>query len=143
MAARRCRVKAALFQQPELAETLAWIAEEGDAPFYQGELARRLVGPLRPSRADTWCWPTWKTTRPIQRTPLQHRYRGYRVATNPAPSSGGTLINFALAALDDQDIASAGFGSAQHLKTLAEVMAYTNVARDDGMLARSGTPRMN
>jgi gamma-glutamyltranspeptidase/glutathione hydrolase len=73
----------------------------------------------------------------IRREPLRHSYRGYQVAANPIPSSGGTLISFALAALGNQDIVSAGFGSTRHLWTLAEVMAHTDLARQDGLLARS------
>ncbi|MGB5638094.1 MAG: gamma-glutamyltransferase [Sedimenticolaceae bacterium] len=128
------QVEGRLFRQAELAETLTWIAEEGDAPFYRGELARRLVA-LCDQQGGHLVLADLEGYQAVPRTPLQHRYRGYRVATNPAPSSGGTLINFALALLDERDIASAGFGSAQHLRTLAEVMAYTNVARDDGILA--------
>lgn len=124
------------FHQPQLAETLAWLAAEGDAPFYEGELAQRLAAHCAQhgghlSRADLAHYHV------IERQPLLHRYRGYRVATNPAPSSGGTLINFALSELDGQDVTAGGFGSAHHLKTLARVMAHTNVARQDGMLARS------
>ena len=43
---------------------------------------------------------------------MMHRYRGYRVATNPAPSSGGTLINFALTRSRQRISGLAGFGSA-------------------------------
>ncbi len=126
----------AIFHQPALAETLAWIAAEGDAPFYQGELAHRLADHCRQhgghlDQADL------EQYRVIRRRPLRHSYRGYRVATNPGPSSGGTLINFALTALDNQDIAGAGFGSTDHMKTLAHVMAHTNLARQDGLLTRS------
>jgi gamma-glutamyltranspeptidase/glutathione hydrolase len=77
-----------------------------------------------------------KQYRLIQRPPLRHLYQGHRVATNPPPSSGGTLINFSLAALDGQDLASDGFGSERHLKALAQVMAHTNLARGDGLLSR-------
>ena len=125
-----------LFHQPELADTLRWLADEGDAPFYDGELAQRLVthctergGHLQNTDLTAY--------RVIERTPLLHRYRGYEVATNPAPSSGGTLINFALAALDNQDLSNVAFGDVSHLRTLAHVMAHTNVARHDGIIARS------
>jgi len=130
------RGEGALFHQPALADTLAWIAAEGDSPFYEGELAHRLVEHCRQhgghlERADL------EQYRVIPRIPLRHSYRGYRVTTNPGPSSGGTLINFALTALDNQDIAAAGFGSPTHMKTLAGVMSHTNMARQDGLLARS------
>jgi gamma-glutamyltranspeptidase/glutathione hydrolase len=124
------------FHQPALADTLAWLAEEGDRPFYDGELAQRLVdlcavqgGHLQ--REDLQHFEV------IHRSPLIHRYRGYEVATNPVPSSGGTLINFALMALDGQELAGKGFGSPSHALALAEIMAQTNSARHDGILARS------
>jgi gamma-glutamyltranspeptidase/glutathione hydrolase len=125
-----------LFRQPELAGTLAWIAEEGDRPFYEGELAQRLVG-LCEDHGGHLQREDLSRFAIVARKPLQHRYRGYRVATNPGPSSGGTLINFALGALDGQDATGWEFGSTCHLRTLAHVMDHTNMARQDGMLARS------
>lgn len=129
-----------LFHQPALATTLDWLASEGDAPFYEGELADRLVSLCRDRRGHL-SHDDLASYRVIERAPLRHSYRGYDVTTNPAPSSGGTLINFALTALHGQDLARAGFGTVQHLKTLAWVMAHTNVARQDGMIARSDRHR--
>ena len=125
-----------LFRQPALAESLAWIAEEGDAPFYQGELARRLVEFCRQhgGHLDADDLAQYQL---IQRRPLRHAYRGYRVDTNPGPSSGGLLINFALSALDHHDLSSTAFGSPGHIETLASVMAHTNLARQDGLLGDS------
>ena len=125
-----------LFHQPALASTLDWLASEGDAPFYLGELADRLVS-LCQDHGGHLSHHDLANYRVIERPPLHCRYHGYDVATNPAPSSGGTLISFALTALQGQDLAQSGFGTARHLKTLGWVMAHTNVARQDGMLARS------
>ncbi len=126
----------AVFHQPELADTLDWLSTEGDTPFYEGELARRLVA-LCEDHGGHLALSDLEHYRVIERQPLRHRYRGYQVATNPGPSSGGTLINFALAALDAEDVGTAGFGSVRHLKTLAHVMARTNIARQEGILARA------
>jgi gamma-glutamyltranspeptidase/glutathione hydrolase len=125
-----------VFHQPELADTLAWIAEDGDRPFYEGELGARLAA-LCADQGGHLTLDDLRAYRVIERAPLHHGYRGLRVATNPAPSSGGMLLNYALAALDQQPLQTLGFGSAQHLGLLAEVMAQTNLARQDGMLARS------
>ncbi|MCB1801761.1 MAG: gamma-glutamyltransferase [Gammaproteobacteria bacterium] len=125
-----------VFHQADLADTLAWIGEEGDAPFYDGEIGKRLIG-LSNESGGHLEHDDLANYRVIERSPLQHRYRGWRVATNPSPSSGGTLINYALSMLDSQDLAAAGFGSAGHLHILAHVMTHTNVARDDGMLQRN------
>ena len=78
-----------VFHQPELADTLAWLAAEGDMPFYEGELAHRLVEHCT-ERGGHLQSEDLKQYRVIERPPLLHRYRGYQVATNPAPSSGGT-----------------------------------------------------
>jgi gamma-glutamyltranspeptidase/glutathione hydrolase len=128
--------KGARFHQPQLAETLSWIAEEGDRPFYEGELAQRLIRLCKEHGGHLQA-DDLRDFEIVPRPPLQHHYRAFRVATNPAPSSGGTLINFALGALDGQDIGGLGFGTAQHLHTLARVMDHTNMARQDGLLHRS------
>ncbi|MCB1724383.1 MAG: gamma-glutamyltransferase [Gammaproteobacteria bacterium] len=125
-----------LFRQPELAETLAWIGDEGDAPFYDGEIAARLVT-LSAEAGGHLTRDDLAAYRVIARTPLEHRYHGWRVATNPPPSSGGTLINYALSMLDGQALHGLEFGSIEHLHTLAHVMTHTNVARGDGLLART------
>jgi gamma-glutamyltranspeptidase/glutathione hydrolase len=52
--------------------------------------------------------------------------------TNPPPSSGGTLIAFALKLLSKVDLAEIEFGTARHLEILAQVMQLTNEARKDG-----------
>jgi len=125
-----------LFRQPELADTLAWIGAEGDAPFYQGELAQRLVAHC----ADHGGHLEINDLRQyhlVERQPLHHRYRGWQIATNPAPSSGGVLMSFALSALSGQDLGTVEFASASHLRALASVMAQTNLARQDGLLKRS------
>jgi gamma-glutamyltranspeptidase/glutathione hydrolase len=125
-----------LFRQPELADTLDWLAHEGDRPFYEGELAARLVAHCAEHGGHLGA-DDLAGYRVIERAPLRRLYRGWSVETNPPPSSGGTLIGFALAMLDGQPLASAGFGSPTHLATLAQVMADTSLAREDGLLARS------
>ena len=124
------------FRQPELADTLQWIGEEGDVPFYDGELAARLVA-LCGAEGGHLTADDLTAYRVIERTPLQRHYRGWQVATNPPPSSGGTLIAYALSMLDSQALTPAGFGSRTHLHTLAHVMTHTNIARSEGLLSRS------
>lgn len=130
----------ARFHQPALADTLAWLAEEGDRPFYEGELAQRLVD-LCITHGGHLTLDDLKHFEIVRRPPLRHRYRDYQVATNPVPSSGGTLINFALTALDGQNLADQGFGNPTHALIMAEIMTQTNSARTDGMLARSARHR--
>jgi gamma-glutamyltranspeptidase/glutathione hydrolase len=51
------------------------------------------------------------------------------------------LINFALTALEGQVFETGHFGRPEHLLTLAQIMAATNTAREDGLLARSAHHR--
>lgn len=125
-----------LFRQPQLADTLDWLAREGDAPFYEGELAGRLVrhcadngGHL--TQADLSGY------RVLERRPLCRAFRGCSVHTNPPPSAGGTLIALALSLLEDEALERGGFGSLAHLSGLAQVMADTGLARQDGILERA------
>ena len=124
------------FRQPELADTLQWLATEGERPFYEGELAARLVL-LCEQHGGHLSHDDLREYRVIDRAPLQHGYRHYEISTNPLPSSGGTLINFALMALDGQALGPRGFGDTRHLSALAQTMAATNLARKDGLLTRS------
>jgi gamma-glutamyltranspeptidase/glutathione hydrolase len=128
------------FRQPDLAQTLAWLGEEGDAPFYDGEIAQRLVALSGEHRGHLGT-ADLHNYQVIERQPLDHRFRGYRVATNPPPSSGGALLTFALSMLDGQDLAHAGFGGRDYLRTLASIMADTNLARREGLVDRSSRHR--
>jgi gamma-glutamyltranspeptidase/glutathione hydrolase len=120
-------------RQPELAATLDALAREGPALFYDGELGHRLVADCREmggqiTDADLTEYGV------VKRTPLERRYRDTRILTNPPPSSGGILIAFALALLEQVDLAHGGYGSAGHLGSLARVMNLTNKARIESRL---------
>jgi gamma-glutamyltranspeptidase/glutathione hydrolase len=116
---------------PDMAATLQALVREGPGLFYEGELAQRLVQDSQAyggylSAADLSHY------RVLERQPLTLNYRGHTLMTNPPPSSGGTLIAFALALLAGENGLSAPWGTAQHLHHLAHAMALTNEARRDG-----------
>jgi gamma-glutamyltranspeptidase/glutathione hydrolase len=125
-----------LFRQPQLADTLDWLAREGDAPFYEGELADRLVRHCE-DRGGHLTLADLAGYRVLERAPLCRSFHGCSVLTNPPPSAGGTLIAFALSLLDGQALETCGFGSARHLSNLVQVMADTGLAREDGILGRA------
>jgi gamma-glutamyltranspeptidase/glutathione hydrolase len=116
-------------RQPELADTLDLLAIEGDHLFYEGDLAQALValcgqGGGQLGAADLAAYRT------LRRKPLRRDYRGASLCFNPLPSSGGSLIAFALALLEPHDLGGSGFGTPAHLLTLARVMEQTNLARE-------------
>ncbi|HEY4280870.1 MAG TPA: gamma-glutamyltransferase [Conexibacter sp.] len=86
-------------RQPELADTLELLAEEGSRPFYEGEVAAAAVEALEPkggllTAADLAAYEV------IEREPVRAAYRGREVVSNPPPSAGGTLIAYALRLLE-------------------------------------------
>ncbi len=134
-------------RQPALADTLEALAREGDALFYEGEIARAIAGQCAAggghlTRDDL------RHYRAVQRPPLGVAYRDAQFHTNPPPASGGILIAFALDLLRAVHLREWPPGSHGRLQLLAEVMAETNRARVEahaaGGLDESGllSPRL-
>jgi gamma-glutamyltranspeptidase/glutathione hydrolase len=117
-------------RNPELAITLERLAAEGAPLFSEGAMAKAIVadqiahGGLLTAE-DLGCYQV------IKRPPLQLKYRGTTILTNPPPSSGGALIAFSLRILEAFDVGALCHGSPQHIALLAEVMRETNRARTE------------
>lgn len=88
-----------LFRFPEAADALERFAAEGAAPFYTGEVGRRVAEWVR-ERGGTLGVDDLDAYEPIEREPVTALFRGAEVLTNPPPSSGGILIAYALAVLE-------------------------------------------
>ena len=112
---------------PALASILAEVGKKGINFFYKGDLARQISTDLKSGGYLTI--DDFNHYSVQQRQPLQIDYRGYKILTNPLPSSGGILIAFALKMLESFDFQGIEFGSKQHLEILARVMQITNLAR--------------
>ncbi|MEI6667009.1 MAG: gamma-glutamyltransferase [Acidobacteriota bacterium] len=117
-------------RQPDLASTLARIAEQGPAGFYAGETARLIENEMKAhggliTRADLAAY------KPETRAPITGSYRGYDVISMPPVSSGGTALVEMLNVLEGYDLRAAGSGSAQaiHLTTEAMRRAFADRAR--------------
>jgi gamma-glutamyltranspeptidase/glutathione hydrolase len=123
------------FAMPELADALTYLVEEGASGFYRGAIAQQLVKDCE-EQGGYLTLADLEHYQVLERKPLITAYRGDTSLTNPPPSSGGTLIAFALALLSQVDLTHMQFGSAEHLRSLAEVMRLTNRARRDGYDAR-------
>lgn len=124
---------------PDLGHSLAHIAKHGIGEFYDGEWAERLLHDCQ-HRGGYLTRNDLLNYQVVERSPLLTRYRNETLVTNPPPSSGGTLIAFALRLLNDLSIGSLTFGSEDHLRTLAQVMRLTNQARSDGYDGRLYEP---
>jgi gamma-glutamyltranspeptidase len=103
------RFRAGRFTQPDLARTLARIAEGGADEFYRGDVAKRTATAAAalgsPLRAEDF-----SEHRAEWVEPLRIAYRGGEAATLPPPTQGfaalailGLLDGFDVAGLDDAD----------------------------------------
>ncbi len=129
----RLLVEGEVLSLPDLADTLEALAREGDALFYEGEIAQRLLEDCV-TKGGHLTAEDLSAYRVALRVPLERSYRDTRVFLNPPPSSGGILIAFALALLAAPDSAGDKQGEAERLARLADVMALTNRARVEGGL---------
>jgi gamma-glutamyltranspeptidase/glutathione hydrolase len=86
-------------RDPALAAALEQLAEEGPAPFYEGEHAAAVVGWVA-QRGGTLTRADLAAYEAIPREAVRVAYRGREVLTNPPPSAGGTLLAYALALLE-------------------------------------------
>ena len=107
---------------PELADALELLAAEGSEPFYRGEIAKKVSDWVL-ERGGTLAPGDLAAYEPVVREPVRAHFRDSEVVTNPPPSSGGTLIAFALELLDR--MGSAG------VEELVAVMAEAQDARGD------------
>jgi gamma-glutamyltranspeptidase / glutathione hydrolase len=85
------------FVVPEFADTLELLAAEGAAALYHGELAERIAAYVPITLDDLALY------RVIEREPLEVRYGGGELRTNPPPSSGGRLVAVGLEAFGDAE----------------------------------------
>ncbi len=115
------------FRQPDLGNTLEWLARKGPDGFYRGDLGELLITDCA-ANGGQLTREDLQEYRVIRRVPLALDYRDSRIYTNPLPSTGGTLIGFALSLLDCISDAE----SAQWLPAIAETMKLTNRARLEG-----------
>ena len=117
----------------DLARSLEALAAEGEELFYKGEMGGLLVQACRDNGGLLTAEDLAAYSVRL-RDPLDRRYRGARILTNPPPSTGGVLIAFALELLAGHGIGPQGFGALAHLDLLARIMDMTNRARiESGM----------
>jgi gamma-glutamyltranspeptidase/glutathione hydrolase len=114
----------ATFRNERLADTLAWVAEDGARLFVDGDVGQAIAEQSRDlgghlTRDDL------KSYRVEPREPLIWQHAGATVALNPPPAASGALIAFGLAYFE----ALAERGRAIDAMALREAMEATNAAR--------------
>lgn len=103
-----------VIRQPELAQTLSALAEQGPDGYYKGAVAKRMVDGVR-KLGGIWSLQDFADYRVLERKPVYGEYRGARVISAPPPSSGGVAVIDALNILSGYELSSLDSASRKHL----------------------------
>jgi gamma-glutamyltranspeptidase / glutathione hydrolase len=112
------------FRNEGLAETLAWLAEDGARLFIGGDIGRAIVA-QQATQGGYLTADDLKSYRVERRRPLLWRHGGATVALNPPPAASGALIAYCLGLL----ATGAERGRAPDAAALIAAMRATNQAR--------------
>ncbi|MDH3734372.1 MAG: gamma-glutamyltransferase, partial [Gemmatimonadota bacterium] len=117
------------FRQPDLAETLRRIQQDGHDGFYRGKTARLLSEFMR-EHGGMITEEDLARYEAVEQAPIHGTYRGNDVYAMAPPSSGGVALVEMLNILEGYDLAEIGHNSALYLHLLTESMrrAYADRA---------------
>lgn len=118
-------------RNPGMARTLERIAAGGAEEFYRGALAREMVSDIQ-AGGGLITLEDLAAYRVREKAPVWGRYRGLRIASNPPPAGGASLIEL-LQILGHFELGALGHGSTEHLRLLAEAMKWMTIDRDAHM----------
>jgi gamma-glutamyltranspeptidase / glutathione hydrolase len=121
--------------QAEYAETLTYILQHGEAALYGGPLGDILVDYMKAhggfvGKDDLAAYET------VERAPIRADYRGWQIVGPPPPAASGVHIAQMLNILEGYDLTALGFGTAETIHLLAEVLKIAFADR----AAASGDP---
>jgi gamma-glutamyltranspeptidase / glutathione hydrolase len=117
----------AIIKQPELADTLEALADQGAQGFYSGRVAADLVAGVR-ADGGIWTLEDLAAYRVIERKPLIGEYHGARIVSASPPSSGGIALIDALNILSGFDMHRYDSATRKHLVIEAMRRAYRDRA---------------
>ena len=122
-----------ILKQPELAETLERIRDNGREGFYSGKTAELIIKEMKRSNGII-SKQDLDEYGSVFRRPLQADYKGYRISTIPPPSGGGIILIQLLKMVESQPLKEWGFHSAKavHLIAEAERRAFADRAEYAG-----------
>jgi gamma-glutamyltranspeptidase/glutathione hydrolase len=121
--------------QSEYAETLTYVSQHGEQALYHGPLGDILADYMKAhggfiTRHDLTSYKT------VERAPIRADYRGWEILGPPPPAASGVHIAQMLNILEGYDMAALGFGTAETIHYLAEVLKIAFADR----AAASGDP---
>jgi gamma-glutamyltranspeptidase/glutathione hydrolase len=108
-----------IFYQTDLANTLRRIAFSGEKGFYEGETAKNIVQCMKRT-GGIITENDLRNYQAIERKPIQFEYKGYKIHSMPPPSSGGIALAGILNQLENIDLQSIPYHSADYIHYLVE-----------------------
>lgn len=110
-----------LWKQPDLAQALKRIQENGADGFYKGKTAQ-LIEDFMKANGGLITKEDLAKYEAEELEPVTGTYRGFEIISMPPPSSGGVAIIEMLNILEGYDIKEMGHNSAMSLHVLTEAM---------------------
>jgi gamma-glutamyltranspeptidase / glutathione hydrolase len=115
-------------RNPELADTLGTIAQEGAESLYTGALAAAIDADMA-AHGGLLSARDLAGFRPRAAAPLRIPYRGWTVSV-PPPPAGGILVAEMLRILERFDLVALGHNSPEYIRVLAEAMKIAGRDRE-------------
>lgn len=117
-----------VFKQPQLAQTLKVIAQQGGTEFYQGEIAQKIVADLQANGGiltlKDFAEHTANWVNPIRVN--YHDYTAYNLPPNTQGMASLSILNI----LNNFDLKSVGHGTADYYHVMAEATKQAFSDRD-------------
>ena len=112
---------------PDLAWSLKELKQYGPSAFYQGEIAKKIVAEME-LNGGLITLKDLGNYKVKERVPIKGTYKGYEIVSMPPSSSGGVHLIQMLNMLEPFSLNEMGFGSAETIHLLSEVMkrAYSD-----------------
>ena len=119
-----------LFKQPDLAETLKRVRENGFNGFYKGKTAALIAAEMQRG-GGVMNAEDLASYSVIERQPVRSSFRDYDIVSAPPPSSGGVHVSQILKLLEPYPIEDMGHNSAAYLHLLIESMKLAYADRSE------------
>ena len=103
-----------VFKQPDLANTLEALANNGFDGFYRGDVGKKLLRGVQ-QEGGRWTAEELAGYRVKERTPITFTYRDWKITTSPPPSSGGIAMAQMLQILQGWDLQTLSEAERTHL----------------------------
>ena len=108
-----------VFYQKDLAKTIKRIAQKGWREFYTGKTSK-MIKKCMERTGGIISLEDLKNYRPKERKPIEFTYREHSIYSMPPASSGGVAIAGILKQLENIELKSQNYHSAQHIHYVSE-----------------------